>query len=580
MQRNQFLSVSPKDLKERNISQLDVIIITGDAYVDHPSFGAAIVSRYLEMHGYTVGIIAQPDINDDKDFLKLGKPKLFFGITAGNLDSMLNHYTAQRKIRSEDAYSAGGIAGKRPDRASIVYSQKIRKIFGNVPIILGGIEASMRRIPHYDFWSDKIRNSLLFDSQADILVYGMGEKAILEIAQAIQKKPETIPNSIRGTVVSLTKIDETENCVWLPAFEKNISIEQFAEMHTLFEKNFQVKTICQQFGYRFLRHNLPAIPLSQKEIDTVYAAPFTRQPHIDYQKPVPAFEQIKLSVTSHRGCFGGCHFCSIGFHQGKTIQSRSQKSIKKEVDAIISQTYFSGVISDVGGPSANMYSMNCALRISETCQRVSCLYPEICPHLNDSHDSYIKLLDDLAKLPFIKHLFIASGIRFDLALRSKKFIKKLTEQHVSGLLKVAPEHKSNTVLQIMNKPNFELYQEFVKEFFECSQHIGKKQGIVPYIIVGHPGATMNDEIELAIYLKKSNIRLQQIQEFIPLPMTRSALYYVADRDENGNKLYVAKGREIRLRKALIQWYIPANRKYIIEALKLAKREDVMKFFLN
>jgi uncharacterized radical SAM protein YgiQ len=315
-------------------------------------------------------------------------------------------------------------------------------------------------------------------------------------------------------------------------------------------------------------------------MDSIYSAHFARAPHPDYKKPIPAFEQIKLSVTSHRGCFGGCHFCSIGFHQGKTIQSRSAKSIKKEVESISAQKYFKGTISDVGGPSANMFGMNCGKQISETCPRSSCLYPEICPHLNDSHQSYLKLLMDLEKLPDIKHLFIASGIRFDLALRNQNFIKKIAESHVSGLLKVAPEHKSNAVLQTMNKPDFEIYQQFVKTFLEASRSSGKKQGIVPYMIVGHPGATMNDEIELALYLKKNNIRLRQIQEFIPLPMTKSALYYVTGKDESGAKLYVAKGREIRLRKALIQWFIPGNRKYIIEALKLAKREDLMKEFIG
>jgi uncharacterized radical SAM protein YgiQ len=574
MQKPSFLPVSKQDLKQ----QLDIILITGDAYIDHPSFGTAIIGRYLEMHGFRVGILAQPDVSSDEDFLRLGKPKLFFGVTAGNLDSMLHHYTAQRKIRSEDAYSEAGIAGKRPDRATIKYSQRIRKIFGKIPLVLGGIEASMRRIPHYDFWTDSIRNSILFDAQADILVYGMGERAILEIAEALRAKPDAIPHSIKGTVVA--QLQKEEPGILLPEFQKKISHAQFAKMHLLFEKNYQKQTIYQQFGYRFLRHNPPAVPLSQSELDKVYAAPFTRLPHPLYRKPIPAFEQIKLSVTSHRGCFGGCHFCSIGFHQGKTIQSRSLQGILQEIDKIAAQPYFKGTISDIGGPSANMYGMSCKRGISETCPRESCLFPAICPHLNDKQQAYAKVLTEISKLPFIKHLFISSGIRFDLVLRDKKLMRKIAEKHVSGLLKVAPEHKSNAVLQTMNKPNFEIYREFAKEFFECCQQIGKKQGIVPYIIVGHPGATMKDEIELALYLKQNNIRLKQIQEFIPLPMTQSALYYVTGKDKNGTKLYVAKGREIRLRKALIQWFIPGNKKYIIEALKLANRQDLLKEFLG
>ena len=563
-----FLPVNKQDLKSRSITSLDIILISGEAYVDHPSFGIAIIGRYLEKHGYKVGIISQPDINSDADFLALGKPNLFFGISSGNMDSMVNHYTAQKKLRFSDAYSPDGKIGLRPNRAVIKYTQKIKTLFKDVPIILGGIEASLRRIPHYDYWSDNLRNSILFDSKADAIVYGMGEKAILALADLIsQKKPIKEITDISGTVVPIKEPDAKG--LILPEFTKQISKRNFHEFNVLFDKNFQNKIIYQKCLGRYYKHNPPSKSLTTEEMDEIYSLPFERKPHPKYgKKKIPAFEQIRLSVTSHRGCFGGCSFCTIGYHQGKTIQSRSIKSIYKELTSITKEDYFHGTITDVGGPSANMYGLFCKLGISDTCNRQSCLFPTICPHLETSLAKNKELLKKTSSIEKIKHLFISSGIRFDLALLDDKYIKTITKNHISGLLKLAPEHSVTHILKLMNKPNFSLYESFEKKYFKFSELYGKKQFIVPYIIVGHPGETLNDTLELAIKLKQRNIKLTQIQEFTPTPMTLSTcMYYSGLNFFTGEKIHIPKGREIHLMKALIQWYKPENKKYIMEALK-------------
>jgi uncharacterized radical SAM protein YgiQ len=563
-----FLPVNKQDLKSRSITSLDIILISGEAYIDHPSFGIAIIARYLEKYGYKVGIISQPNINSDADFLALGKPNLFFGISSGNMDSMVNHYTAQKKLRSSDAYSPDGITGLRPNRAVIKYTQKIKTIFKNIPVVLGGIEASLRRIPHYDFWSDKLRNSILFDSKADILVYGMGEKAILSIADLLSEgKSIKGITDVPGTVVPI-KIPDKEGLI-LPEYTKQISKGTFHEFNVLFDKNFQNKTIYQKCLGRYLRHNPPQKSLTTKEMDDIYSLPFERKPHPKYgKKKIPAYEQIRLSITSHRGCFGGCSFCTIGYHQGKTIQSRSIKSTYQELELITREKYFHGTITDVGGPSANMYGLFCKLGISDTCTRQSCLSPTICPHLETSSTKNKNLLKKLSSHPKLKHLFVSSGIRFDLALSDNNYIRTISKNHISGLLKLAPEHSVAKVLQLMNKPDFSLYEEFEKRYFKFSKEYNKKQFIVPYIIVGHPGETLEDTLELAIKLKQRNIKLTQIQEFTPTPMTLSTcMYYSGLNFFTGEKIHVAKGREIHLMKALIQWYKPENKKYIMEALK-------------
>ncbi len=579
LERNMFLPTTKKEMQERGWRQLDIIIVSGDAYVDHPSFGAAIIGRYLESYGYRVGIIPQPRWDTDKDFLALGKPKLFFGVTAGNMDSIVNHYTAQRKRRSSDAYSPDGQIGLRPNLPSIIYTQKLKEIFHDVPIILGGMEASMRRLPHYDYYSDKLRNSILFDSKADLLVYGMGERTILEIAHqlASEKKISELTN-IRGTVyISKNKECDCE----MPAYHKGFSNEEFLLAGQIFERRFRESKICQEFAGRYLIHNPPSLPLNSKEMDEVYALPFERVPHPKYKnKKLTAYDQILNSVTSHRGCFGGCSFCAIGYHQGKTISSRSQESIVNEISEITGSEGFHGTISDVGGPSANMYGMYCKAGISTTCLRRSCLYPDICKNLAHSHKKILDLLENCRKVDGVKNLFIGSGVRFDLALNEDKYIKVLAERHTSGLLKLAPEHIDDKTLQVMNKPSFELYKKFGKKYATATKRVHKNQTIVPYMIVGHPGTDINAAIELALYLKRNNIRLKQIQEFTPTPMTESTLAYVTGTTLEGEKIYVPKGREIRLQKALVQWFEPNNRKLIIEALKMAGRLDLKETFLS
>jgi uncharacterized radical SAM protein YgiQ len=564
-----FLSVT------KQAEPFDIILISGDAYIDHPSFGPALIGRYLEAYGYSVGIIAQPV--SDSDFTKLGRPRLFFGISSGNMDSMVNHFTAQKKIRSEDAYSPNGKTGLRPNRATIVYSHKIKSLFKNVPIVIGGIEASLRRIPHYDFWSDKVRNSILLDSKADILVYGQGEKTILEIAGNIT---DGVPDSIRGTAVISKTIDD-DNGVSLPEFSKQLDKEDFLDMTNIYEDNFRTNNLYMKFQNRYIKHNRPAKPMTQKEIDFVYDLPFTRLPHPQYKgKKLPAFEQIKNSITSHRGCFGGCNFCAIGNHQGKTISSRSIDSVKKEVSKVTKTTGFNGTISDVGGPSANMYGMFCKKNISEICPRNSCIYPNICPNLEHSHKPNVQLLKRCDNIEGVNHLFVASGIRFDIALNEPQYISQIAEKHTGGLLKLAPEHTNDKVLHHMFKPSFEQYSDFVKKFFAESRRLDKKQFVVPYIIVGHPGSTLKETLKMAVFLKKNNIKLKHIQEFTPTPMSISTMMYYTGKDLSGKELNIPKGREIKLQKALVQWFIPNNKKYIIEALKRIKRTDLLNFFLG
>lgn len=572
-----FLPTTRAELHQLGWKQLDIIIVTGDAYVDHPSFGPVLIARFLHAKGFKVGIISQPDWKSDRDFLKLGKPRLFFGISAGNMDSMINHYTAQRKLRSEDAYSPAGKTGLRPNRATIVYSQRIRALFNDTPIILGGIEASLRRIPHYDFWSDKIRNSILFDSRADILVYGMGEKPIAEIAERLQNgKSVSSINDIPGTVV-LSKEDIAE--MSLGEFDGNLSPKQFWLFYRKFYENHLNRVLSYKFAGKFLIHNKPSRPLSEQEMDEIYSLPFIRKPHPKYGKSkIPAYIQIKDSITSHRGCFGGCNFCAIGLHQGKTIQSRSRTSIVNEVRKMAQTEIFHGTISDIGGPSANMYGMFCKIGISERCPRNSCLFPDICKHLSISHKAYLRVLNESKKVKNVNNVFISSGIRFDLAIRDKIFIENIAADHIQGLLKLAPEHKSQKVLDLMNKPSFKLYEKFSKIFSHYNKQTGKKQYIVPYIIIGHPGEGFEDILDLAVYLKKKNIRLKQIQEFTPTPMSMSTTMYFCEMNLNGERIEVPKGREIRLRKALVQWFEPKNKKYVIELLTSHDRQDLINFF--
>lgn len=581
MKKNRFLPISKNDLHARGWKELDVILITGDAYIDHPSFGAALLGRFLESKGYKVGIIAQPDWKSNEDFMRLGRPRICFGITSGNMDSMINHYTAQRKIRSQDAYSPAGKSGLRPNRATIIYTQKIKTVYKEVPIIIGGIEASLRRIPQYDYWSDKVRNSILFDSKADLLLYGMAERSLLDACRYIEEKGSlTGLDNLQGSVC-ITKKKSSETFEMLPEYSKNFTKEDFYRMSQIFFRYANQKTIYQEFSGRYLKHNKPCKALTTVEMDEIYSLPFQRKPHPIYNgKTIKAYEQIKTSITSHRGCFGGCNFCAIGLHQGKKIQSRSEKSIIEEVRKISSDEKFNGTISDIGGPTANMYGMYCSIGIEATCPRRSCLYPEICPKLSTSHRDLKKMLSDAISLKSVNHLFVASGVRFDLAILDDSYIDILAQKYTGGLVKLAPEHTEDSVLQYMNKPSFAKYEKFHKKFSQFSKKAGKKQFIVPYVIVGHPGAKIQDTIEMAVYLKKHDIRLKQIQEFTPTPMSVSTMMYYTGKDMEGNKINIPKGRELKLQKALIQWFLPANRKYVLEAIKLAGRLDLRSFFFR
>lgn len=575
---NHFLPTNLKEAKDLGWDSLDVIIVSGDAYIDHPSFAAAIIGKYLLSLGYKVGIIDQPDWNKEEDFKKLGRPNLFFGVTAGNMDSMVNHYTAQKKIRTDDAYSPDGKAGLRPNRATMIYVQKIKTCFKNIPVIIGGIEASLRRIPHYDFWSETLKNSLLVDTKADLLVYGSGEKQIKEIAYRISNQLDLI--GIPGTLTFSKEINN--DMIELPAFEALKSKKDYFDFMHLFYKYYLTKTLYIPVNNRFVIHHPPSSPLTTKEMDEIYNIPFMREPHPKYKKTtIPAFEQIKESITAHRGCFGGCSFCAIGLHQGKTIQSRSEQSILSEIDIIKKKKYFKGFITDIGGPSANMYGMSCKKNISAICPRFSCLQPNFCEFLDYSHLAYIKLLKKALNVPLVRNVYISSGVRFDLALFDTEFSKLLITKLTSGHLKLAPEHYDDFVLNQMNKPHHSIYEQYCALFNKITKDSSKNQYILPYLIVGHPGSDLNAALNLAIYLKKNNIRVKQIQEFTPTPMTISTLTYYTEMDyQTGNNIHVPKGREIRLQKALAQWFLPENKKYVYEALKLLSRLDLLDFFFE
>ncbi len=563
-----FLPMTRAECDALGWSPLDIILVTGDAYADHPAFGAAIIGRALVAQGLRVGIIAQPDWRQNADFQQLGAPRLFFGVTAGNLDSIVAHYTPQRKIRTEDAYSPDGVAGRRPDRACLVYAQCLQRAFApRIPIVLGGIEASMRRIPHYDYYADTIRNSILFDAKADLLVYGMGEHAVTAIARALADgTPVAQLTNIPGTVVAVRAPDDTPH-VLLPPLDEVRTPDGFFRMTRLFQNHFQTTPLYQAFAGRYLKHNPPAPALSTSALDALYDLPFARAPHPHYRgAPIPAFEQIKDSITAHRGCFGGCAFCALGFHQGKTIQSRSAASIVREVTRVAGQKSFRGTISDVGGPTANMYGMYCRRGISATCRRGSCIFPRICPQLEHGHAPVRALLRQCRAVPGVQHVAVASGVRFDLAAHDAEYVRALAMYYTGGRLKVAPEHVCEQTLQLMHKPLILAFEQFAAMF-----HAQRADAqIVPYLIVGHPGTTLRDAVELALYLKRHDLQVEQLQEFTPTPMTLSTCMYVTGRSfPAGTPIHVPKGRAIRLQKALAQWFMPENYKYVIEALRAA-----------
>lgn len=574
-----------EEAKKMGWKELDIILISGDAYIDHPSFGVPLIGRYLESLGYSVGIIAQPNWRNTEDFKKLDKPRLFFGISAGAMDSMINHYTAHKKPRSDDAYSPGGKAGFGPDRAAIVYANRVREAYPGVPIIIGGIEASLRRLAHYDYWDNKVRRSILLDSKADLLVFGMGEKPIEEIAKRLSEG-ENISNinDVRGTAVMANSIEgaDEKDYILLPSYEDVLNDKKaYASASRLFhlESNpFNARTLYQKHGNRYVKVNPPQLPLSMEDMDRIYSLPFVKEPHPSYKEKIPANEMVKFSITIQRGCFGGCTFCSLTEHQGRIIQSRSEKSVLREIEGLKKLKGWTGVVSDLGGPTANMYRLRCRDRnVESKCRRLSCIYPKICKFMDTDHTPQIKLLRKARNTEGIKKVFIASGVRYDLALKSPEYIKKLVCHHVGGHLKVAPEHTSKRVLDLMKKPGIETFREFRKYFDRFNGECGKEQYIVPYFISSHPGSDLKDMIDLALFLKREGFRLQQVQDFIPTPMTlATAMYYSGYDPITMKKVYCAKTtKEKRLQKAIMRFHDPANYYLVNEALIQVGRQDLI-----
>ncbi len=584
-----FLPISKADLEERAIEQLDFVYISGDAYVDHPSFGHAIIMRVLENRGYKVGVIPQPDWKDPDAFKALGKPRLAFLVSSGNIDSMVNHYTASKKRRGEDLYSPGGEKGKRPDRAVVVYCNKIREVYKDVPIVIGGIEASLRRFAHYDYWDDKVRRSILLDAQADLLIYGMGENTIISIAEALDSGMDIkYITYINGTSYVSSELDNIPEAIVIPSFEEVMeSKKKYAKAFMVQEEEQDYqrgKAIIQPHGDRFVIQNPPPRPLTEIEMDDVYNLPYTRDYHPSYKQAggIPALNEIKFSITSHRGCYGGCSFCALNFHQGRVIQSRSRQSIVEEAKLLIEDKDFKGYIHDVGGPTANFRERACDKQEKHgVCKDKQCMHPSPCKNLKVSHKDYLELLREVRSLPGVKKVFVRSGLRYDyiVADPSNEFMKELCEHHISGQLKVAPEHVSDKVLDLMGKPKREVYDKFVKKYFNTNKKLGKDQYLVPYLISGHPGSDMNDAIELAEYVRDMGYNPEQIAEFYPTPGTLSTTMYYTELDPRNMKpIYVVKSMEEKaMQKALIQYRIPRNRNLVYEALMRAGREDLIGF---
>ena len=590
MENFEFLPVSAEDMHERGWWWYDFLVVTGDAYVDHPSFGTAVIGRLLEAEGYRVAILAQPDWHDCEAFRAMGRPRLGIMIGSGNLDSMVAHYTAAKKRRSEDFYSPGKKAGLRPDHAIIVYANRAREAFPDCPIIIGGLEASLRRFAHYDYWDDKVRRSALIDSGADILSYGMGEYATREIARRLKKKePVSSMTDIRGTAVV---VNEPSLCAYdsvtLPSFEDvRDNIRHYADATRIeYQEHDPIRgrALIQQHDKRYLIVNPPALPLSTKELDFVAELPYTRTWHPMYaeQGGVPAIEEVRFSVTHNRGCFGGCNFCALAFHQGRMVTSRSHESVVREVTALTKLPDFKGYINDVGGPSANFRRPSCQKQTKYgMCADKRCLAPTACPNLDADHSDYLALLRKLRAIPGIKKVFVRSGIRYDFMLQDKnsEFFAELVKYHISGQLKVAPEHCIDSVLDYMGKPHIDVYEKFMERYARLNDRYSKEQYVVPYLMSSHPGCTLQDAVALAEFLNKKGRQPEQVQDFYPTPGTISTcMYYTGIDPITMKSVYVAKSfHEKAMQRALLQWKRPEKRKLVIEALKEAGREDLIGF---
>ncbi|WP_315742353.1 MULTISPECIES: YgiQ family radical SAM protein [unclassified Bradyrhizobium] len=606
-----FLPMSRAEMDALGWDACDIVLVTGDAYIDHPSFGMAIIGRLLEAQGFRVGIIAQPDWQSAEPFKALGRPRVFFGVTGGNMDSMVNRYTADRRLRHDDAYTPNGEGGKRPDRCTLVYAQRCREAFKDVPIILGGIEASLRRIAHYDYWSDKVRRSVLADAKADLLLYGNAERAVVEVAHrlAAGEAPREL-NDIRGVALfrrvpenttelhadDLDSADEGaarqkgEVVIRLPSCEQvETDREAYARASRVLHREsnpHNARPLVQRHGDRDLWLNPPPIPLTMAEMDSVYDLPYARAPHPSYgDAKIPAWEMIRFSVTIMRGCFGGCTFCSITEHEGRIIQSRSEGSILQEIERIRDKTPgFTGVISDIGGPTANMYRMACKdPKVEAACRRPSCVFPEICPNLNTSHDDLIRLYRKVREVKGVKRVMVASGVRYDLAVESPAYIKELVTHHVGGYLKIAPEHTERGPLDKMMKPGIGAYHRFKRMFDAAAEQAGKKYYLIPYFIAAHPGTSDEDMMNLALWLKKNRYRADQVQTFLPSPMaTATAMYHTGVNPLRGvrrggsKKVEAIKGlRQRRLHKAFLRYHDPDNWPVLREALKAMGRSDLI-----
>ncbi|MFA9397489.1 MAG: YgiQ family radical SAM protein [Clostridiaceae bacterium] len=585
-ERLNFLPVSMEDLKERNIEQLDFIFITGDAYIDHPSFAAAVISRTLEREGFTVGIIAQPNWNDINEFKKLGKPKLGFLINSGNIDSMVNHYTSSLKKRKKDLYSPNGEAGLRPDRAVIVYCNKAKQAYKDVPIIIGGIESSLRRFAHYDYWQDKVRKSILLDSKADILCYGMGEKIIVQIANLLKYSMSINEiHHVNGTCYKTKTIDEIKDYIEIPCFEDVIlSKEDYNKAYKLESEEqdaIRGNTIVQKTGDFYVVQNPPQTPLSTEEMDIVYDLPYTRQSHPMYgDAQIPAISEVKFSIISHRGCFGSCSFCALTFHQGRVISHRSEKSIIEEGKILTKQHDFKGYIHDVGGPTANFRNKSCKLQEKNgTCKDKQCLFPSPCKNLIVDHTEYLNILRKLRKIEGVKKVFVRSGIRYDYLIydKNKTFFEELCEYHISGQLKVAPEHISEKVLKQMGKPTKEVYEKFTNEYTKINKRLNKKQYLVPYLMSSHPGSDIKAAIELACYIKNMGCVPEQVQDFYPTPGSLSTtMYYTGVNPLTGEKVYIPKSpKEKKIQRALLQYNRKENYKIVYDCLVKENRQDLI-----
>ncbi len=584
-----FLPISRADMERRGWEQCDFVYVTGDAYVDHPSFGHAIISRVLEAHGYKVGIIPQPDWKDPESITALGEPRLGFLISGGNMDSMVNHYAVSKKRRSKDSYTPGGEMGKRPDYATIVYGNLIRSVYKNTPIIIGGIEASLRRLAHYDYWSDRLKRSILLDAQADLISYGMGERSIVEIADALNAGIDVKDITfVEGTVYRTKSLESVYDYELLPSYRKLLQDRrEYAKSFYIQYCNtdpFTGKRLAEPYAedHLWVVQNPAAKPLTQEEMDEVYGLPYMRTYHPSYEEKggIPAIQEVKFSLISNRGCFGACSFCALTFHQGRIIQVRSHDSLAAEAELLIKEPDFKGYIHDVGGPTANFRFPACEKQMTKgACPGRQCLFPEPCRNLNADHSDYIRLLRRLRALPGVKKVFIRSGIRFDylLADKSRQFLKELCQYHVSGQLKVAPEHVSDEVLSRMGKPKNKVYRQFVKEYEQMNARLGLKQYLVPYLMSSHPGSTLKDAVELAEYLRDLGYMPEQVQDFYPTPSTISTcMYYTGLDPRTMEPVYVpVSPHEKAMQRALIQYRNPKNYDLVEEALKRAGRTDLI-----